>query len=259
MSITGPADGEPGGGPTKVGVAISDVLTGLNGAVAILAALVGREPRRRRPLHGDRRPAHRPDLLGSTLAAARQPGPERVRRRRVAGPARQRPPEHRPVRDVRDGRRRRSPSRSAASGSGRGSAARSGCPALADDPRFATNGDRVANRAELIPTLAERFAEQARRRLAGGARRGRGPGRPDQRHRRRLRLAVGGRPDRRGSSIRCSARRRRWLRRSTCPRRRPRSGPRRRSSASTPDEILAELGYDAAREIERRCRSAGIV
>ena len=39
MSITGPADGEPGGGPTKVGVALSDVLTGLNGAVAILAAL----------------------------------------------------------------------------------------------------------------------------------------------------------------------------------------------------------------------------
>src|SRR4029077_15217373 len=36
-----------------------------------------------------------------------------------------------------------------------------GLPALADDPRYATNGDRVATRAELIPTLADRFAERA--------------------------------------------------------------------------------------------------
>src|SRR6478752_3763656 len=42
MSITGAPDAE-GGGPTKVGVAISDVVTGMNGAVAILAALVARE------------------------------------------------------------------------------------------------------------------------------------------------------------------------------------------------------------------------
>ena len=35
-----------------------------------------------------------------------------------------------------------------------------GLPALADDPRFATNGDRVERRAELRPTLAERFAER---------------------------------------------------------------------------------------------------
>jgi crotonobetainyl-CoA:carnitine CoA-transferase CaiB-like acyl-CoA transferase len=36
-----------------------------------------------------------------------------------------------------------------------------GLPALADDPRFATNGDRVERRAELRPTLAERFAERS--------------------------------------------------------------------------------------------------
>jgi crotonobetainyl-CoA:carnitine CoA-transferase CaiB-like acyl-CoA transferase len=35
-----------------------------------------------------------------------------------------------------------------------------GLPALADDPRFATNGDRVTNRAELVATLRERLAEQ---------------------------------------------------------------------------------------------------
>src|SRR5207247_4480202 len=38
MSITG----EPGGRPLKVGVAISDVVTGLFGAVSVLASLVGR-------------------------------------------------------------------------------------------------------------------------------------------------------------------------------------------------------------------------
>src|SRR3954462_9634213 len=42
MSITGAPDAD-GGGPTKVGVAISDVVTGMLGAVGILAALVGRE------------------------------------------------------------------------------------------------------------------------------------------------------------------------------------------------------------------------
>jgi len=43
MSITGPADDEPGAGhPYKVGVAIADITAGLNAAVAILAALVSR-------------------------------------------------------------------------------------------------------------------------------------------------------------------------------------------------------------------------
>jgi formyl-CoA transferase/CoA:oxalate CoA-transferase len=35
-----------------------------------------------------------------------------------------------------------------------------GMPALADDPRFATNGDRVDRRAELVPLLADRMAER---------------------------------------------------------------------------------------------------
>ena len=39
MSVTGLPDGEPGGGPVKVGVALSDVLTGLYSAIAILGAL----------------------------------------------------------------------------------------------------------------------------------------------------------------------------------------------------------------------------
>jgi crotonobetainyl-CoA:carnitine CoA-transferase CaiB-like acyl-CoA transferase len=39
MSITGRGDGEPGAGPLKAGVAVTDVMTGLYGAVAVLAGL----------------------------------------------------------------------------------------------------------------------------------------------------------------------------------------------------------------------------
>lgn len=43
MSLTGRPDGEPGGGPMKVGVALADILTGLYASSAILAALQARE------------------------------------------------------------------------------------------------------------------------------------------------------------------------------------------------------------------------
>jgi len=43
MSITGLPDDQPGGGPMRVGVAVVDLFTGLYTAVAILAALYGRE------------------------------------------------------------------------------------------------------------------------------------------------------------------------------------------------------------------------
>jgi formyl-CoA transferase len=43
MSITGLPDGQPGGGPLRVGVAVVDLFTGMYTATAILAALFGRE------------------------------------------------------------------------------------------------------------------------------------------------------------------------------------------------------------------------
>ena len=43
MSITGRREGEEGAGPQKVGVALTDILTGLYGAVGILAAVAERE------------------------------------------------------------------------------------------------------------------------------------------------------------------------------------------------------------------------
>ena len=39
MSINGVPDGEPGGGPLKTGIAIADIMTGMNAAIAILGAL----------------------------------------------------------------------------------------------------------------------------------------------------------------------------------------------------------------------------
>ncbi len=43
MSVTGRAEGEEGSGPVKVGVAVTDILTGLYASNAILAALAERE------------------------------------------------------------------------------------------------------------------------------------------------------------------------------------------------------------------------
>jgi crotonobetainyl-CoA:carnitine CoA-transferase CaiB-like acyl-CoA transferase len=43
MSITGERDGQPGAGPQKVGIAITDVLTGMYASLAISAALAQRE------------------------------------------------------------------------------------------------------------------------------------------------------------------------------------------------------------------------
>lgn len=43
MSVTGGPDGEPGGGPQKVGVPIIDIMTGMYTAIGVLAALANRD------------------------------------------------------------------------------------------------------------------------------------------------------------------------------------------------------------------------
>ncbi len=120
MSITG-ASVDEGGGPTKVGVAISDVATGMFGAVAILGALIGRAGsggasggsggvrgriRRCERRFGWRGPgaADRRVAPGFDAGDPREPGSERVRQRTAAGTTGQRPPEHRPVPDLRHSR-----------------------------------------------------------------------------------------------------------------------------------------------------------
>jgi crotonobetainyl-CoA:carnitine CoA-transferase CaiB-like acyl-CoA transferase len=159
MSITG----EPDGRPLKVGVAISDVVSGLFGAVSLLAALLDRE----RAGGGARAGAsggavgggQRIDvsLLQSTLAilvnqaqAALATGAAPIRRGNAH-------PSIVPYETfaTADGEI------AIGVGSERQWARLGpaiGLPELATDARFATNGDRVDRRAELIPILATRFA-----------------------------------------------------------------------------------------------------
>ncbi len=154
MSITGFPDAE-GGEPTKVGVAISDVATGLLGAVAVLAALAGRE-RAASPAAGR---GQRIDisLLESTLAVL----VNQAQNAFVTG-----------IAPVRRGNAHPNivPYETFATADGELAVAVGSerqwprfCEALelaelARDPRFAANGDRVGRRAELRPILAERFA-----------------------------------------------------------------------------------------------------
>ena len=42
MSVTGLADGEPGAGPTRIGIPVSDILAGMNVTIGVLAALAHR-------------------------------------------------------------------------------------------------------------------------------------------------------------------------------------------------------------------------
>jgi crotonobetainyl-CoA:carnitine CoA-transferase CaiB-like acyl-CoA transferase len=150
MSITGEAD-EDGGRPMKVGVAISDVVTGLYAAIGVLAGLLAR--------HGV---GQRVDvsLLGSTLAVL----VNQAQNAFVTG-----------VSPVRRGNAHPNivPYETFATADGELAVAVGserqwprfcealGLPELAADPRFATNGDRVERRAELRPTLAQRFAERS--------------------------------------------------------------------------------------------------
>jgi crotonobetainyl-CoA:carnitine CoA-transferase CaiB-like acyl-CoA transferase len=155
MSITG----EPDGRPMKVGVAISDVVSGLFGAVSVLAALLGRE-RTGRALGAEGDGAgQRIDvsLLQSTLAllvnqaqAALATGEVPIRRGNAH-------PSIVPYETfaTADG------AIAVGVGSERQWAKLGptiGAPELVTDPRFATNGDRVVNREALIPLLAARFA-----------------------------------------------------------------------------------------------------
>jgi crotonobetainyl-CoA:carnitine CoA-transferase CaiB-like acyl-CoA transferase len=154
MSITGAPDDE-GGLPSKTGVAVSDLTTGMLGAVAALAAFGGRD-RPGSPAFGR---GQRIDisLLGSTLAwLANQAqnyfvtGVSPVRR----GNAHPNivPYETFATADgwiaVAVGSERQWPRFCRAIGA----------PELTDDPRFATNGARVANRAALRPLIAARLA-----------------------------------------------------------------------------------------------------
>jgi crotonobetainyl-CoA:carnitine CoA-transferase CaiB-like acyl-CoA transferase len=154
MSITGASD-EDGGTPTKVGVAISDVVSGMLGAVGILAALLGRE--RTGSPAGGRGQRIDVSLLGATLASLVNQAQNAFTTGVAPGRLGNAHPNIVPYETfaTADG------PIAVAVGSERQwvrLCAALGVPALPNDARFRTNGDRVEHRVDLRAILAGRFA-----------------------------------------------------------------------------------------------------
>ncbi len=145
MSVTGPAEG----GGHKVGVALVDVIAGLNAATGILAALLARD----RDRVGQRVSI---DLLSTALAALANQGSSYLNT--GTSPARlgNVHPSIEPfgTYESADG-----PLMICAGNDHQFAqlATTIGAPSLIDDPRFLTNSDRVANRDELRAELETRL------------------------------------------------------------------------------------------------------
>lgn len=157
MSITGAPDAD-GGGPVKVGVAISDIVTGLFGAVSILAALVGKGGTGTATgASGQRIDV---SLLESTLAVL----VNQAQNAFVSGTAPGRLGNAHPNIVPYETFRTADGELALALGSERQwprLCEALGIPELATDPRFATNGGRVDRRAELRPILAGAFRSRS--------------------------------------------------------------------------------------------------
>jgi crotonobetainyl-CoA:carnitine CoA-transferase CaiB-like acyl-CoA transferase len=141
MSVTGP---EPGT-PTKVGVALVDVVTGLHAAIGVLAALRHRE----RTGEGQRVEVN---LLSSLLSAMVNQSGGYAAGGVVPGILGNRHPSIAPYETVATADR----PLVLAVGNDKQFGALVGClgrPELATEPRFATNPDRVANRDDLVTEL----------------------------------------------------------------------------------------------------------
>jgi len=147
MSITGERDGQPGAGPQKVGIAITDVLTGMYASVSILAALNHRE----RTGQGqyidaallDTIVAFNANQIVSYFCSGRIPIRYGNAHAQVV------PYEVFPTADGHiilavgnDGQFKRF-------------CEVAGCPELAEEARFKTNSQRIVHRGELIPLIAD--------------------------------------------------------------------------------------------------------
>ena len=153
MSVTGVPDGEPGAGPIKVGVAVSDLITGLYAAIAISSALVERE------LSG-RGQYIDLALLDTQVAALANQSLNYL----MTG----KPPVRRGTAHPNIVPYQAFPSRDGwlmlAVGNDRQFAAfckAAGKPALAKDKKFRTNSDRVSNREALIPAIEKLCAKKS--------------------------------------------------------------------------------------------------
>ncbi len=154
MSVTGEPDSAPGGRPVKVGVAVTDVFTGLYAVIAIQAALAHRE----RTGEGQHIDLALLDVQAATLA-------NQASNYLVSGT---------PPGRMGNAHPNIVPYEAFATSDGHVILAvgndrqferfcdLAGCPQLASDPRFATNPARVEHRAVLIPLVAERIRLRTR-------------------------------------------------------------------------------------------------
>jgi formyl-CoA transferase len=146
MSLTGLPDGEPGGGPVKVGVAVADLFTGMYAANAILAALYQREQTGEGATIDlalfDTQLAMLANQASNALVSGKDP------QRQGAGHPNIVPYQPFAAADqsviIAVGNDRQFGRLAAILGAD-----------WASDPRFATNAARVANRATLVPLIAE--------------------------------------------------------------------------------------------------------
>ncbi len=155
MSITGERDGQPGAGPQKVGIAVTDVLTGMYASVAILAAITHRE----RTGQGqyidaallDTIVAFNASQIVSYLASDQIPQRWGNAHPQVV------PYEVFPTADghiiLAVGNDSQFASFCQAAG----------CPELATDPRFKTNSQRIIHREVLIPLIAATMRTRSKR------------------------------------------------------------------------------------------------
>lgn len=150
MSLTGLPDGEPGGGPMRVGVAVADLFTGMYTANAILAALV----RRAETGEGatidmalfDTQLAMLANQASNAMVSGKDPGRQGAGHPNIV-PYQPFAAADQPV-IVAVGNDRQFAKLAAILGH----------PEWAEDPAFATNAQRVANRATLVPMIADLFA-----------------------------------------------------------------------------------------------------
>ena len=155
MSITGERDDVPGGGPQKVGVAVTDIMTGMYATQAILAALIARDANG----HGQFLDMSLYDCLLANMANmasyALNTGKVPLR----YGNAHQ---------DIVPYQTFRTSDGDVIVSVGNNGQYQKFCrdvlgrPDLADDPRFATNPLRVANRAACVAAIGAVMATRTR-------------------------------------------------------------------------------------------------
>lgn len=144
MSITGSDE------PTKVGVPIADLLAGMNGAYGVLAALHERS----RTGHGR---VVRTSLLASVVGVHAFQGTRWTVAREVPGMS---GPHHPSISPYGLFHTATSPVQVACGSEGLWRAFAAAIGVDAEDPRFLTNGDRVANRDDLTVEIEKAFATQ---------------------------------------------------------------------------------------------------